>query len=387
MPRPRALRALACLGLALLPLLTGFTGGQPASAQGVPLYTVTDLGAFGPGALLNLDLSGIRSLTDEGDMAISYPDQVGDHFGYVTIGSQTTPLPIDLPNRVNDINGGVAVGRISQPTDGSAPDFAAYRGFVYQDGVVSELPPLEGGTATGAFAVNDRGVVVGNSDVEGGSLAPGDRQRGVSWKDGNVTSLGTLGGEWSVAYDINDDGAIIGVSTVEGDEDAVHPYIYRSRKDVTDLGTIGGSCFYRFWINASGQAAGACALEPRDFNPSVNDDEIHAVFWDGEELVDLGTLPAATDSNVAGLNDDGTVIGYALVPTGERDDAQETEIVESRAVVWVDGTCYDLNAQIDPSLGITLDAATAINGQGQIAVIGSYAGAEQRSIFLLTPIV
>jgi probable HAF family extracellular repeat protein len=79
------------------------------------------------------------------------------------------------------------------------------------------LPPLPGGWASHAFAVNDRGLVVGYSDVGDGT---GDRA--VAWRAGRVLDLNGCLPHWARtagyvlrgAYDVNNRGQVVGVASV-----------------------------------------------------------------------------------------------------------------------------------------------------------------------------
>ena len=55
-------------------------------------------------------------------------------------------------------------------------------------------------------AINGRGEVVGSS------LATSGRRHPVLWRNGKITDLGSLGGDFSAAVAINERGQVIGVS-------------------------------------------------------------------------------------------------------------------------------------------------------------------------------
>jgi probable HAF family extracellular repeat protein len=52
--------------------------------------------------------------------------------------------------------------------------------------------------------------VVGDSDLEGDST-----QHGFSWKDGVLTDIGTLGGDFSTAKWVNESGEVVGYATTK----------------------------------------------------------------------------------------------------------------------------------------------------------------------------
>jgi uncharacterized membrane protein len=84
--------------------------------------------------------------------------------------------------------------------------------FVWEDGVMSMLPDLPGGTYTSARDINEAGQVVGESYVD-------DRGRAVLWENGVAYDItpplnGAL--ERAVAIDINDQGVVLGYLQEQG---------------------------------------------------------------------------------------------------------------------------------------------------------------------------
>ena len=107
------------------------------------------------------------------------------------------------------INNAGMIAGTAQITPGS---FAA---FLWSPGGGSLILPTLGGASSYSHAINDWGVVAGNSTTAGGYL------RGFVYRDGVMTDLGTLGGAHSGAYGINSDGEIVGYSlTGSGDSAA-----------------------------------------------------------------------------------------------------------------------------------------------------------------------
>lgn len=81
-----------------------------------------------------------------------------------------------------------------------------YEAFLWRDSVLFHLGTF-GGTMSGAFALNNKGVVVGFAETpQAGAV------HAFVWENGAMTDLGTLGGEDSMATDINNHGAIVGYS-------------------------------------------------------------------------------------------------------------------------------------------------------------------------------
>src|SRR5687768_630800 len=71
-----------------------------------------------------------------------------------------------------------------------------------------------------------------------------------------------------------------------------------------------------------------------------SDGTMRAVWFQGERLVDLGTLGGSA-SSARGINDDGTIVGGSLLPGDEA----------HHAFVYADGVMRDLNVRIAADAG------------------------------------
>lgn len=256
-------------------------------------------------------------------------------------------------------------------------------GFFWHAGTLTDLGFLPGGNTTDTYAVNESGEVVGDSGVYGGTM------HAFAWTGGKMTDLGSLGGD-SHAFVINDKGQIAGVSlNAAGQTLAV---VWRDGK-MTTLPGLGGPLSYPTAENAAGQVVG--------YAQTASGAE-RAVLWTNGKIVDLGpgeatgvnadgqvlvmddiagqptsayvwqngkktTLPAGV-SQVNGLNDQGSVVGY-YTPAGT---------TQSDGFVWRDGKLTDLGADFplaidckgrilaytpdanDNSIGLVLDQGNTI---------------------------
>jgi probable HAF family extracellular repeat protein len=112
-----------------------------------------------------------------------------------------------LPLPEGDSDGSAYMANDRGQVIGFTVGCAGFRAVMWQDGVALNLGTL-GGTSAFAASVNNRGQVVGQSDVASNATF-----RGFLWWGGAMRDLGTLPGDAaSFAYSINDDGIVVGDS-------------------------------------------------------------------------------------------------------------------------------------------------------------------------------
>jgi probable HAF family extracellular repeat protein len=241
-----------------------------------------------------------------------------------------------------------------------------------------------------ANGINALGQVVGFA----GSKRDGSESRAFAWTTASgMFDLGTLGGTYAQAVAINDAGFVTGnaqlpVSSVGGVE-VSHAFIYqafsiteRNTKPMADLGTLGGDDSYGTFINAKNHVVGYSTV-------NKSDDRIHAFLHNGKTMIDLGSLSGASlksDISFAlGVNASDEVVGYSYLPSNKQPAPQQV------AFIYREGLMVNLNDLVSqPGPGVLkyrLDAATAINDEGQIAVIAFDKSTGDFRAVLLTPIV
>jgi probable HAF family extracellular repeat protein len=255
--------------------------------------------------------------------------------------------------------------------------------FTDADGLV-ELPALPGRDWSFARDINNLGVIVGTA-----SSGKEDAGSAVLWMNGGVTDLGTIEGAVSSdAWAINDKGRIVGSSTFE--EGQTHAFLYEVDRGMVDL-TPDNKLAAALDVNEAGHITGYFAT------PSG---PLHAFLSTSEKVIDLGVPYGFTHSSGAAVNASGAVAGTAsgsgkahvfrvegagkLVDlNGKRPIAYALgmnafgQIVgytggrSKRAFVYSEKFGFqDLNTLIPPLVGWVFEAATDINDNGEIVGYG-----------------
>ena len=176
--------------------------------------------------------------------------------------------------------------------------------FLSQNGVMRDLGTLGTGNDSIAYIVNERGQVAGASFTNS-TPSP---TTGVPtydpflWEDGKMHDLGTLGGTAGGANDMNNRGQVVGNSNLAGDN-SQHPFLWDPKKGLIDLGTFGGSNGSAQWLNDAGEVVGLADL-PGDTGHD-------AFLWKDGVMTDLGNL--GRTSSAEGINSSGQIVGGSRV--------------------------------------------------------------------------
>jgi probable HAF family extracellular repeat protein len=189
-----------------------------------------------------------------------------------------------------------------------APQVLDYEAVIWtpSENRIEALPPYPGDTASAAIGINDRGQAVGASGACA-PISPSIGAHALLWENGGLTYLGTLGGQLSnVGYAINNRGQVVGVSDLPGEVTA-HAFIWQNGT-MRDLGTLPGDFLsVAFSINNRGQVVG----ESCDINFNCR-----AFLWQNGTMRDLNTLIPSNSSLYLlfanDLNDDGEIVGQAI---------------------------------------------------------------------------
>lgn len=259
----------------------------------------------------------------------------------VDLGGELGSIAFDINDR------GSMVGASNLPN--TNPDYLINHAVFWRtDGHIQDLGTL-GGDRSAAFALNLQGWIVGWSSVDENRTEP------FVWLpfEDRMYGLGTLGGDYGAAFDINGLGQVVGRSST-GTED--HAFLWvPGDTALRDLGTLGGSESSAVSINDRGQIVG---------NSAISDGNRHAFFWSDGRMRDLGTLGGA-NSFAAKIDTWGRTVGLSEITP-----APGELVGAEHAFVWSERCgMQDLNALTDRPLPYVLKEAS-INDRGQI-VAGS----------------
>jgi len=189
-------------------------------------------------------------------------------------------------------------------------------------GVLTDLGTLGGPGSAGLF-INDSGQVVGVSEtktidpygfdgIDGGGFPA---VRGFVFQNGKMTQLSTLGGYDSIANANNNLGQAGGTAQLAGGIDPSvgfvpqHPVTWTNGA-ILDLGTLGGKFGFVESMNSVGQVSGITSL--------AGEEHVHGFMWQNGVMTDVGTLPGDTDSDVSQINNLGEGVGFSGNSTSMR---------------------------------------------------------------------
>src|SRR5437016_2223112 len=205
-----------------------------------------------------------------GSLALPLIAQAGQHPRYKLVDLGTFGGPsssfTQLAKIINS-QGAVVGGADKANPDPFAPNCIAPSCFVqhafkWQNGVLSDLGTLPGGSSSFALWINDGGQTVGHS--QNGLIDPltgAPASIAVLWKsNGEIINLGTLGGNQSLAVALNDRSqAVGGAANTIPDSFSLGGFGTQSRAFLwengvmRDLGTLGGPDSFANYVNEGGQ--------------------------------------------------------------------------------------------------------------------------------------
>jgi len=243
------------------------------------------------------------------------------------LGGGAYPLPTLGGNdgNVNRINlWGIAAGVAETASEDPAcppPQKLQFKPVAWEFGRAIALP-TEGSDPDGlATGINDYGQVVGGSGIcttfNPNLLINLQSVHALLWQNGRLVDLGNLGGTTgqalgNLAYAINNRGQVVGVSDLAGDT-TFHAFLWTEATKMQDLGTLpGDAASLAISINDPGVVVGL------SIDASGN---TRAVVWRGGVPTDLNTLVQPSSSlyllTSCSINARGEITGLGITASGE----------------------------------------------------------------------
>ncbi|MGA2353316.1 MAG: hypothetical protein ABSG02_02400 [Terriglobales bacterium] len=264
------------------------------------------------------------------------------------------------------------------------PDGYICYGFVWQDGVMTALPPLPGGLDSYASAVNNHNQVVGwaENGVHDSSCNPPQvlQFEAIIWGPelGQMRQLPPLSPDPdSAATAINDKGQVVGISglcsNAVGGASAQHAVLWQNGTPI-NLGNFDGGVAWNTptAINNRSEVVGFGNL------PNTQDDALNPVAFMWTQARGIQQIaPLSGDGNdwAWGVNIKGQVVGQSFTFGGN-----------ARAFLYQDGLNTDLNSLIQPDSSLYLLLANDINDSGEIVGYASDSVTGETVAFLAVPV-
>lgn len=252
------------------------------------------------------------------------------------------------------------------------PDPFLFHTFEFENGRTTDMGALPGANSSCQSFLTDRGLIVGES--ENGLIDPltgWPAMEAVAWQNGQVTNLGTFGGNESFAITANNRGQVVGAaantipdpfSVFFGWGTQTRAFLWTQSQGLQDLGTLGGPDALATNINNRGQIFGASYTSDVP-NPLTGIPPFDAFLYEKGKMMDIPNGFGGTQTNPFGANNRGELIGNATFP-------DETT---SHPFLWSKGKWIDLG-----TFGGTFGGAVSINDVG--AVTGTSAIADNSAV-------
>ncbi len=248
---------------------------------------------------------------------------------------------------------GWAENTVHDPTcNTSLPQIFQFEAVIYgtQPGqpAIKVLPPFRPDPDGAATAINDKGQAVGISGLCSNAVGGYTAEHALLWqKDGSIVNLGSLGGKaWNTPMDINNKGQVVGFSDLAGDVVGTtlnfnaHAFFWPGPNgQMIDLGTLPGDAIgWASGINNQSQVVGRSCVDATfavctgvlwendlliDLNAIIpHDPSLYIVF--GNDINDFGEI-AGTVCVVADHACTSTLYTFLAVPTGIPIEAAEVK--------------------------------------------------------------
>jgi len=340
------------------------------------LLSIALLMASATASATSYDLQVLNSLSGTGDshayalndsgqvVGQSYNSATGAQESVIWNNGTATALGVDgIARGIN--NSGTVVGetgaaKLTQ-ADGYAYSWTAADGISY-------LGTL-GGTYSGAYDINEAGVVTGISYTPTENLL---QLQGFIYDSGTMSSLGTVSNPngYSRGHGINDSNEIVGRTSVDMFNNSEKHMTYWDGSQNLNQNPTNGTYSTGQQINNSGTIVG-------NGRQAATGNTQYGMVWDsaGNLLNVFGDFTDGSKGSRAwSINDAGVIVGWAK-------DASNAK----RAMISYDGiNMVDLNTVVDlTGTGfVSLDEAYDINANGQVVGIGTLSDGSQGAFMI-----
>lgn len=232
-------------------------------------------------------------------------------------------------------------------------------------GGMQDLGALGGPDSSASF-VNLRGQVAGefftsftpNSSTGVPSVDP------FFWEKGKMVDIGTLGGTFGYPFWMNNRGQVVGDSNLTGDQ-ATHAFLWDKKEGLKDLGTLGGSVSNANWINDGGEIVGG--------SNTPSDSEYHPFLSKNGVMTDLGTVAGDRCAGANSINSQGQIVGFGSADCNNEDHAFLSEnggpIMDLQSLVQPGSDLTLINAVFINDRGEIAARAKLSNGDEHAVVL------------------
>ena len=264
-----------------------------------------------------------------------------------------------------------------------------------------------------AVDINDNGVICGTVFVSGLD------NRGFVYEDGEWTILPPVvdvPGARCSANAINNAGSVVGQRGLTENINPQNAYIWSARSGFADLGLVEGPNSGAFDISQGGLIGGWTGT-------AFFEDDSTGVLWENERPVEIGSIPGGFATSVRAVAEDGTALLNGRIEAGESSvllghlwqdgkftlisplrgfdtsgaaDMNDALLATGRSVkldaptdprgyLWQSGSTFDLNDLLGADPSMVVGTGAAISNVGQIVANGKDAGGDVVAS-LLTPL-
>lgn len=309
-----------------------------------------------------------------------------------------------------------------------------HQAFVWQNGRMTGLGFLPGGTSSVAMAINNGGEITGYAHISASNW------RAFLYVSNSMINIGTWGSINSMGRAINDQGAISGTAPPTNNSSYNSSFYWQTNQYTQIPAFAPGNSCDAYGINNLGQVCGITFVyspNPRWWAYVWHDDNTNGLHDNGEMKL-LGTLGVKDSvgevSTANAINDHGLVVGWSAISNGNYPrhaflitpsngiwklpsysntdptnllmrslgtlggptnnssanalnnhcwivGTSDTPAGTNQAFLWRNETMLNLNSLIPPDTGWVLTNATAINDANEIAGSGLFNG-EPRAFLL-----